>query len=79
MDENESDQEARAMRSVATFLDSEREKRRTVRRTWIALVGLVAGAGLLHGLTAAGQLPPEGREVVMASAGAVGLGLIARL
>jgi hypothetical protein len=76
MDEDMSDAEASAMRSVATFLDSERAKRRTARRTWVGLLGLLAGVGVLHAMTAAGWLPPEGREVITASA--VGLGVLAQ-
>ena len=34
MDEDVSDAEASAMRSVATFLDRERAQRRSARRTW---------------------------------------------
>jgi hypothetical protein len=69
---------SRAMRTVATFLDSERARRRSAKRTWIGLLGLVAGIAALHGLTVAGLLPPEGRDLI-ASASAVGLGLIAQL
>jgi hypothetical protein len=67
-----------AMRSVATFLDSERAKRRSAKRTWVGLLGLLVGIGALHGLTLAGLLPPEGRDLI-ASASAVGLGLLSQL
>jgi hypothetical protein len=67
-----------AMRSVATFLDSERARRKSARRTWFGLLGLLVGVGALHGMTLAGWLPPEGRDVI-ASASAVGLGLLAQL
>jgi hypothetical protein len=67
-----------AMRSVATFLDRERARQKSARRTWIGLIGLVAGIGVLHALTVVGWLPPEGRDVI-ASASAVGLGLLAQL
>lgn len=77
MDEDVSDAEANAMRSVATFLDSERAKRRRARRTWFGLLGLLAGVGFLHAMTLAGWLPPEGRDVI-ASASAVGLGVLAQ-
>lgn len=77
MDEDVLEAEASAMRSVATFLDRERAKRRSVRRTWIGLLGLLAGVGVLHAMTLAGWLPPEGRDVI-ASASAVGLGVLAQ-
>lgn len=77
MDEEVSEAEANAMRSVATFLDRERAKRRSVRRTWIGLLGLLVGVGVLHAMTIAGWLPPEGRDVI-ASASAVGLGVLAQ-
>lgn len=77
MDEGVSDAEVSAMRSVATFLDSERAKRRNARRTWLGLLGLLAGVGVLHAMTVAGWLPPEGRDVI-ASASAVGLGILAQ-
>ena len=77
MDEDPSEAEASAMRSVATFLDRERAKRRSVRRTWIGLLGLLVGVGVLHAMTIAGWLPPEGRDVI-ASASAVGLGVLAQ-
>ena len=67
-----------AMHSVATFLDGERAKRRSAKRTWVGLLGLLAGIGALHGLTLAGILPPEGRDLI-ASASAVGLGLLSQL
>jgi hypothetical protein len=73
-----SDDGVSAMRSVATFLDREHSRRRSARRTWFGILGLVAGIGVLHGLTLAGVLPPEGRDVI-ASASAVGLGLLAQL
>ncbi len=74
-----SEEEARdAMRSVATFLDSERAKRRSAKRTWVGLLGLLAGVGVLHGMTLAGVLPPEGRDVLVASS-AVGLGVLSQL
>jgi hypothetical protein len=73
-----SEEGARAMRSVATFLDGERTRRRSARRTWLGLLGLLAGVGGLHALTLAGVLPPEGRDLI-ASASAVGLGLLAQL
>jgi hypothetical protein len=78
MDEDQSEQGANAMRSVATFLDGERKKRRSARRTWFGMLGLLVGVGVLHGLTVAGWLPPEGRDI-LASASAVGLGLVAEL
>lgn len=77
MDEDLSEAEASAMRSVATFLDRERARRRSVRRTWVGLLGLLAGVGVLHAMTLAGWLPPEGRDVI-ASASAVGLGVLAQ-
>jgi hypothetical protein len=77
LDEDLSDAEASAMRSVGTFLDSERAKRRSARRTWFGLLGLLAGVGVLHAMTLAGWLPPEGRDVI-ASASAVGLGVLAQ-
>jgi len=77
MDEGVSDAEANAMRSVATFLASERSKRRSARRTWVGLLGLLAGVGVLHAMTVAGWLPPEGRDVI-ASASAVGFGVLAQ-
>jgi hypothetical protein len=77
VDEDGSEAEANAMRSVATFLDRERAKRRSVRRTWIGLLGLLVGVGALHAMTIAGWLPPEGRDVI-ASASAVGLGVLAQ-
>ncbi len=77
MDEEVSDDGASAMRSVATFLDRERAQRRSARRTWFGLLGLLAGVGVLHGMTLAGWLPPAGRDVI-ASASAVGLGLLAQ-
>jgi len=67
-----------AMRTVTTFLDGERARRRSARRTWLGMVGLLAGVGLLHGLTLAGLLAPEGRDII-ASTSAVGLGLISQL
>jgi hypothetical protein len=67
-----------AMHSVATFLDGERAKRRSAKRTWVGLLGLLVGVGALHGLTLAGVLPPEGRDLI-ASASAVGLGLLSQL
>jgi hypothetical protein len=78
MDDEVSDPGASAMRTVTTFLDAERARRKSARRTWIGLLGLIAGVGLLHGLTLAGVLPAEGRDI-LASAGAVGLGLVAQL
>jgi hypothetical protein len=77
MDEEVSDDGASAMRSVARFLDRERAQRRSARRTWFGLLGLLAGVGVLHGLTLAGWLPPAGRDVI-ASASAVGLGILAQ-
>jgi len=77
MDEDVSDAEVKAMRSVATFLDGERAKRRSARRTWFGLLALLAGVGVLHAMTLAGWLPPEGRDVI-ASASAVGLGVLAQ-
>jgi hypothetical protein len=77
LDEDLSGAEASAMRSVATFLDSERAKRRSARRTWFGLLGLLAGVGVLHAMTLAGWLPPEGRDLI-ASASAVGLGVLAQ-
>jgi hypothetical protein len=77
MDEELSDAEERAMRSVATFLDGERAKRRSAGRTWIGLLGLLAGVGILHGMTLAGWLAPAGRDAI-ASASVVGLGLLAQ-
>jgi hypothetical protein len=67
-----------AMRSVTTFLDRERARRRSARRTWLGLLGLLGVVGLLHGLTVAGWIPPEGRDI-LASASAVGFGLLAQL
>jgi hypothetical protein len=81
MDEQEatpSDADPKAMRKVATFLDRERSRRRHARRTWFGLLGLIAGVGMLHTLTLAGVLPPEGRDII-ASASAVGLGIVAQL
>ena len=68
------------MRTVTTFLDGERARRRSARRTWLGLVGLLAGVGLLHGLTLAGWLPPEGRDIIASTSavGAVGLGVLAQ-
>jgi hypothetical protein len=45
------------------------------------MVGLVAGVGLLHGLTLAGWLPPEGRDIIASTGavGAVGFGVLAKL
>ncbi len=77
MDEDMSDDGENAMRSVATFLDRERAQRRSARRTWIGLLGLLAGVGVLHGMTLAGWLAPVGRDVI-ASASAVGLGILAQ-
>jgi hypothetical protein len=77
MDEDMLDDGENAMRSVATFLDRERAQRRSARRTWIGLLGLLAAVGALHGMTLAGWLPPVGRDVI-ASAGAVGLGILAQ-
>lgn len=77
MDEDVPEAEASAMRSVATFLDRERAQRRSARRTWFGLLGLLAGVGALHAMTVAGWLPPEGRDVI-ASASAVGLGVLAQ-
>jgi hypothetical protein len=77
MDEDVSNAEENAMRSVATFLDRERAKRRSARRTWIGMLSLLAGVGALHGMTLAGWLPPEGRDVI-ASASAVGIGFLAQ-
>jgi hypothetical protein len=77
VDEDVSEAEANAMRSVATFLDRERANRRSVRRTWIGLLGLLVGVGVLHAMTVAGWLPPEGRDVI-ASASALGLGVLAQ-
>ena len=76
MDEDLSEAES-AMRSVATFLDRERSRRRSARRTWFGLLGLIVGVGALHAMTVAGWLPPEGRDVI-ASASAVGLGVLAQ-
>jgi fatty acid desaturase len=67
-----------AMRSVATFLDRESARRKSARRTWFGLLALVAGVGALHAMTVLGWLPPEGRDII-ASASAVGLGLLAQL
>jgi hypothetical protein len=69
-----------AMRTVTTFLDGERARRRKARRTWLGLVGLIAGVGLLHGLTLVGWLPPEGRDIIASTSavGAVGLGVLAK-
>ena len=44
MDEDVSEAEASAMRSVATFLDRERAQRRSARRTWFGLLGLLAAS-----------------------------------
>jgi hypothetical protein len=77
MDEEVPDAEATAMRLVVTFLDRERAQRRSARRTWFGLLGLLAGVGALHAMTLAGWLPPEGRDVI-ASASAVGLGVLAQ-
>ena len=77
MDEAVSEAEEKAMRSVATFLDRERARRRSARRTWFGLLGLLAGVGVLHAMTVAGWLPPEGRDVIV-SASAVGLGVLAQ-
>ena len=77
MDEAVSEAEEKAMRSVATFLDRERARRRSSRRTWFGLLGLLAGVGVLHAMTVAGWLPPEGRDVIV-SASAVGLGVLAQ-
>ena len=76
MDQDSSEAES-AMRSVATFLDRERSRRRSARRTWFGLLGLIVGVGALHAMTVAGWLPPEGRDVI-ASASAVGLGVLAQ-
>ena len=80
MDEEVSEAEASAMRSVATFLDRERANRRSARRTWYSLLGLVVGVGALHAMTLAGWLPPEGRDVIASASavGAVGLGVLAQ-
>jgi hypothetical protein len=78
VNEDVSDAEASAMRSVATFLDRERAKRRSARRTWIGFLGLLVGAGVLHAMTVAGWLPPEGRNVIV-SASAASLGVLAQL
>jgi hypothetical protein len=69
-----------AMHSVTTFLAGERARRRTARRTWLGMLGLVVGVGVLHGLTLAGWLPPEGRDIIASTGavGAVGLGVLAR-
>jgi hypothetical protein len=77
VDEAVSEAEEKAMRSVATFLDRERARRRSARRTWFGLLGLLAGVGVLHAMTVAGWLPPEGRDVIV-SASAVGLGVLAQ-
>jgi hypothetical protein len=70
-----------AMRTVTTFLAGERARRRSARRTWLGMVGLVVGVGLLHGLTLAGWLPPEGRDIIASTGavGAVGFGVLAKL
>jgi hypothetical protein len=69
-----------AMRTVTTFLDAERARRRAARRTWLGMVGLIVGVGVLHGLTLAGWLPPEGRDIIASTGavGAVGLGVLAK-
>jgi hypothetical protein len=68
------------MRTVTTFLDGERARRRNAKRTWLGMLGLVVGVGVLHGLTLAGWLPPEGRDILASTGavGAVGLGVLAR-
>jgi hypothetical protein len=75
-----SDESESAMRTVTSFLDGERARRRTARRTWFGMLGLVVGVGVLHGLTLAGWLPPEGRDILASTGavGAVGLGVLAR-
>jgi hypothetical protein len=66
-----------AMQKVTTFLDGERARRRSARRTWLGLLGLLAAVGALHGMTVAGWLSAEGRDLI-ASAGAVGFGILAQ-
>ncbi len=80
IDEQTSDAEGNAMRSVATFLDRERANRQSARRTWYSLLGLLVGVGALHAMTLAGWLPPEGRDVIASASavGAVGLGVLAQ-
>jgi hypothetical protein len=80
MDDEMSDAEGNAMRSVATFLDRERANRRSARRTWYSLLGLLVGVGALHAMTLAGWLPPEGRDVIASASavGAVGFGVLAQ-
>jgi hypothetical protein len=69
-----------AMSSVNTFLAGEQARRRNARRTWLGMLGLLAGVGLLHGLTLAGWLPPEGRDIIASTGavGAVGLGVLSK-
>jgi hypothetical protein len=68
------------MSSVNTFLAGEHARRRSARRTWVGMLGLLAGVGLLHGLTLAGWLPPEGRDIIASTGavGAVGLGVLSK-
>ncbi len=75
-----SDDGESAMRTVTSFLDGERARRRSARRTWFGMIALVVGVGVLHGLTLAGWLPPEGRDILASTGavGAVGLGVLAR-
>ncbi|HEX3772748.1 MAG TPA: hypothetical protein VHV30_17835 [Polyangiaceae bacterium] len=69
-----------AMRTVDTFLAGEQARRRSALRTWMGMLGLLAGVGVLHGLTLAGWLPPEGRDILASTGavGAVGLGVLSK-
>jgi len=67
-----------AMQSVTMFLDAERARQKSARRTWVGMFALVAEVGFLHAMTMAGVLPAEGRDLLAAS-GAVGLGLVSQL